>query len=263
MERDYWQRQTKDAPLFPDLAWSRPENRQQAGKLLIVGGNSHGFAAPAEAYQEVMKAGIGTSRVLLPDGLKKTVGRVFEAGEYAPSTPSGSFSQKALDELLLQSNWADATLLAGDFGRNAETAILLEKFLEKYSGQVTLTKDAIDYITSSPLTVLHRQQTLLVLSLSQLQRLATASRYPMAISFSMDLLHLVDWLHSYTGHYAPYIIVKHLEHICVAVKGRVSTTKLEIEIPLWRLTTASHAAVWWLQNQTKPFEALTNAVLPS
>ena len=58
----YWQRQEPGEPLFPDLLWSRPENRQFAGKLLIMGGNAHGFAAPAEAYAHAEKAGIGVAR---------------------------------------------------------------------------------------------------------------------------------------------------------------------------------------------------------
>jgi hypothetical protein len=29
--------------------------------------------------------------------------------------------------------------------------------------------------------------------------------------------------------------------------------------PVWRIETAATAAVWWLQNPSKPFEALTTA----
>src|SRR4051812_45465462 len=132
--QEYWQKQAATEPLFSDLLWSRPENRAHAGKLLIVGGNAQGLAAPAAAYSAATEAGIGTARVLLPDSLQKTVGRVFEAGEYAPSTPSGSFSRNALAELLAMSNWADGVLLAGDFGRNSETAIMLEQLVAKYEG---------------------------------------------------------------------------------------------------------------------------------
>ena len=131
MDKSYWHKQTTDKPLFPDLAWSRPENKRQAGKLLIVGGNLHGFASPAEAYAESVRAGVGTARAMLPDCLRKIVGVLIENAEYAPCTPSGSFSQKALSEVLDPSNWADATLFAGDLGRNSETAILIEKFLAK------------------------------------------------------------------------------------------------------------------------------------
>src|SRR4051794_28288010 len=109
MDRTYWHKQSASKPLYPDMLWSRPENKRQAGKLLVVGGNAHGFAAAGEAYAEALAAGVGTARVLLPDSLQKTVGRVFEAGEYAPSTPSGSFGRRALAELLAMSQWADGT----------------------------------------------------------------------------------------------------------------------------------------------------------
>lgn len=259
MDKSYWHKQT-DKPLFPDLEWSRPENRSQAGKLLIVGGNLHGFAAPAEAYSAATKAGIGTARVLLPDAMRKTLGSVLENGEFAPSTPSGSFSQKALDELLAQSAWADSVLLAGDLGRNSETAILLEKFLQKSSLPITLTKDTVDYVTSAPQTILNRTDSLLVLSLSQLQRLSLAAKTASPIKFSMDLLHLVEWLHDFTSTYKPYLVVKHLDHLFVAVNGQVSTTRLQTPRPVWRVVIAARASVWWLQNPTKPFEALTIAV---
>jgi ADP-dependent NAD(P)H-hydrate dehydratase / NAD(P)H-hydrate epimerase len=259
MERNYWQRQ-QDGPLFPELEWSRPENRATAGKLLIVGGNLHGFAAPAEAYIAAVRAGVGTARVLLPNAIQKIVGNVLENGEFAPSTPSGSFSQQALGDILMHANWSDGVLLAGDLGRNAETAILIEKFLAKSPLAVTLTKDAIDYITAASQSVLHRRQTLMVLSFSQLQRLTMAARFPQALTFSMDLLHLVEWLHAFSTAYSPSIIVKHHDQLLVAVNGQVSSTKITGDIPIWRVKTAAIASVWWLQNSQKPFEALTTAM---
>jgi hypothetical protein len=245
--------------LFPDLLWSRPENRNQAGKLLIIGGNAHGFAAAAEAYAAASGAGIGTARVLLPDSLQKTVGKVLEAGEYAPSTPSGSFSRQALAEALAMAGWADGVLLAGDFGRNSETAVMLEQLLEKYSGQLTLTKDAADYFAKAPAKLLDRSETLLVLSFAQLQKFAAGARFTTAFTFNMDLLRLVDALHEFTEKHQAGIVVKHLDTIFVAVNGEVSTTGFESDI--WCINTAAKASVWWLQNPSKPFEALTSAVL--
>lgn len=260
MQRDYWHKQTGDTPLFPDLLWSRPENRQHAGKLLIIGGNLYGFAAPAEAYQESLRAGVGVARVLLPDALQKTVGRTFAAGEFAPSTPSGSCSQKALAEFLSLSNWGDSVLLAGDLGRNSETAILLESFAEKFIGQLTITKDAADYFTSTPQKILERPDTTLVISLAQLQKLSSSAKFPLAFTFGMDLLHLVETLHEFTEKYQANIIVKHLDNIFVAASGQVSSTKFTEDTEIWRVQTAAHASVWWLQNPAKPFEALTCAV---
>lgn len=260
MEQHLWLKQPADKSLFPDLLWSRPENRALAGKLLIIGGNSFGFAAPAEAYSEAVKAGVGIAHVLLPDATKRLVGQVLETGDYAPSTPSGSFSQNALGELLPHAAWADGVLLAGDFGRNSETAVLLEKFISSHHGQLTITKDAADYFTPAPQALLARPETTLVVSLAQLQKLAMNVKFPHVFTFSMDLIRLVEALHELTLTYPVNIIVKHLANVIVASGGQVSTTKLESEKEIWRVATAGHAAVWWLQNPNKPFEALTTAV---
>jgi hypothetical protein len=263
MESTFWKKQDPSKPLFPDLLWSRPENRAHAGKLLVVGGNAYGFAAPALAFAESEKAGIGTARVLLPDSLQKTVGCTFMAGEYAPSTPSGSFSQKALAELLDVASWSDGTLLAGDFGRNSETAILLEKFLDKYLGQLTLTQDAMDYFVKTPAKLASRPNTLLAISFSQLQKFAASAGFTTAFTYEMDFIKLIDALHEFTLSYEPYIITCRDGTLFVAVKGQVSTTKPKEPQKVWRVSTAAHAATWWLQNPSKPFEALTTSVLGS
>lgn len=261
MTDTYWLKQTKEQPLFPDLLWSRPENKNSAGKLLIIGGNAHGFAVAAEAYSEALKAGVGTTRVLLPDALQKTVGRVFEVAEFAPSTTSGSFNQKALAQLLDLSQWADGVLIAGELGRNAETAAVLEKFLSKTSSLMTITRDAVNNFNSSPETVLARQNTAIVLSVAQLQKIAKEVKFPEPLTFDMDILRLVDWLHKFTAKFECHILVKHLRNIFVASAGQVSSTKLETDVKIWRVKTATHAAVWWLQNPSQPFEALTTSVI--
>ena len=257
---DFWQKQTSDKPLFPDLLWSRPEHKNSAGKLLVIGGNLHAFAAPAEAFSTAEKAGAGTVRVILPDATKKIVGRIMEHVEYAPSTPSGSFGQKATAELLELSMWADGVLVAGDLGRNSETAILLEKFISKYAGQLTLTKDAVDYVVSSPEVISKRQNTLLVLSFAQLQKLASQLGFDRAFTFDMDVLRFVDTLHQFTEQFPMSIVVKHLDQIHAGVNGKIVTTKLQEDLDIWRVKIAASASVWWIQNPTKPLEAIATSV---
>ncbi|HSX44628.1 MAG TPA: hypothetical protein VLF39_00745 [Candidatus Saccharimonadales bacterium] len=258
MDHTYWHKQSADKPLYSDLIWSRPENKRQAGKLLIIGGNLYGFAAPAEAFTVAEQAGVGMVRVLLPQALKKTVGKVLDASEFAANTPSGSFAQSALSEFLDQANWADGTLIAGDLGRNSETAIIIEKFLSKHAGHVTLTKDAVDYLTSNPAPLINRGNVTLVLSLSQLQRLVKALKYPQPITYTMPLLRLVDLLADFSQSYPINIMTKHYDQIMVAVGGQISTTPDVRDN--WQVKTAASSAVWWLQNPTKPFQALTTAI---
>jgi hypothetical protein len=265
MTQQYWQKQTPDKPLFPDLLWSRPENRLQAGKLLIVGGNEQGFAAPSEAFRSATRAGIGTIRMVLPDSLARLLGRsfgkAFDDVVYAPSTPSGSFSQRALGEFIHESKWADGVLAAGDLGRNSETAILLEKFAETYEGQLTLTRDAADYFISTPGNILDRPDTLFVVSMAQLQKLAIRTGQRTAFTFDMDIVRFVDALHDLTGEHPAAFIVKHHQSIFAAAGGQVSSTRLAADKQVWRVSTAASAATWWLQVPAKPFEALTTSLI--
>ncbi len=259
MQPDYWLRQDSK-PAFPELEWSRPETKLLAGRLLIIGGTSVGFAAPAEAYGLAVAAGAGSVRVMLPESLRRAVAKLFPEADFAPSTPSGSFAAQALAELLDASLWASGVLLPGDISRNSETTVLLESFLEKYQGQATLTRDAADIFCQQPFTILHRPDTLLVVAMGQLRRLGMEAHFPRAFTSEMGILPLVDGLHEFTKRFSLSIITKHQNQFIVAVNGQVSTTTLRRDQPIWRLSTASAASTWWLQNPTRPFEALTTAV---
>lgn len=263
MDTTYWHKQGSE-PLFGDLLWSRPENRLHAGKLLVVGGNAHGFAAPAEAFTAASQAGVGSVRTIMPDHIRPQL-KHFHAEslelDFVPSTPSGSLARSSLAELLAHSTWADGVLLAGDLGRNSETAVVLESFATKYSGQLTVTKDAADYFTSNAKALTSRPDSLLVVSLAQLQRLASNLHSPTPVTFAMGMIQLVDWLHDFTDNHKLMIITKHLDTIFVAVNGQVSSTKTNKDLEdSWRVAVASQAAVWWLQNPSQPFAALTTAV---
>ncbi|MBC7708399.1 hypothetical protein H7Y63_04190 [Polaromonas sp.] len=260
MDRSYWQKQTANQPLYPDLLWSRPENRAHAGKLLVVGGHAQGFNRPAEAFARAEQAGAGTVRVLLPDVLQKTLGRAFVGAEFGPSTPSGSFAGNTLGELIPLAAWADGILMAGDLGRNSETAILLEKFIDMHVGQITLTCDAVDYVVATPYPILQRDNTLLVLSFAQLQKLGVAIKYSNAFTFTMDLLHLIDALYELTKRYKMAIITKHLDTYVLAVDGKVVTSKAATAMPVWRLRVAAEASVWWMQNPSRSLESLATGV---
>jgi hypothetical protein len=281
----YWQKQGEKA-LFPDLLWARPEVKSAAGKLLIVGGHAQSFAAPAEAYSAAEKAGAGTVRVLLPDCLEKTVGKLFPAAEFAPSNPSGGFAMRALAEVLAAGQWADGVLLAGDLGRNSETTAMLENFASKYTGQLTITKDAADFFCTQPQSILTRyhsprnekttrdtslpgsfdfaqddkNRTLLVISLGQLQKLGQSLKLRYAFTSDLGMLQLVELLHELsTTHPNLYIITRHQNQYVAAVAGQLCTSPAPIEKPLWRVTAAASAATWWLQNPAKPFEALASS----
>lgn len=254
MDHTYWHKQEIDQPLFPDLLWSKPETKHTAGKLLIIGGNSHRFSSVAENYQTAITAGIGTVKVILPDVLRKIAG-TLENFEFAPSTPSGSFSQNALSVWLDNAEWADATLLTGDFSKNSETGIIIEKFLNKNPRAISLVNDAVDYVIPIATTYVNRPLTTLIANVEQLQKLATALSFYKAFKHNMNLMQIIETLHEFTLKYSIEIVTFHLDFMIVAINGQISTTKHTMQ------NSASLYAVWRLQNPTKPFQAITSSVL--
>jgi hypothetical protein len=253
-----WLRQTPSEPLFPDIVWSRPENKKLAGKLLIAGGSLHGFMAPANAFESAQKNGIGAARILLPDSIQKTLAKLLPEADFTPSTQSGSFSRQALGQLLEHAEWSDGVLLAGDFGKNSETVILLDSFVQKFHGQLTLSGDAVDYFIDSGSPLLSRNKTLITASLDQLQKLAKNNRPSTPILYKMNLHELVTVLADWTNSISGAFITNHADNFVVAYRGKVSTTHSKADKD-WQINLAACACVWWLQQPLKTFEALSCA----
>ena len=257
MDQSYWQKQTADKPLFPDIEWSKPERRDLAGRLGIIGGNKLGFAGVAEAYTVSLSSGVGAVKVLLPDVLKKTIPPVITDTIFAETTPSGSLAKNALTEMVALGDWATGILLAGDAGRNSETAIAYEQFLDAYNRPLTLTRDAFDLMKNNPNKLAERPETLLVISFAQLQKLFSGVYYPKVLTFSMQLTGLVEAVHKFTVTYPITILVLHKDYLIAAHGGNVTTTPWENPMAIWRGQVAAKAASYWLWNQKTPLEAVT------
>ncbi len=260
MQFDYWHKQTKGKALYSDIEWQRPETKSMAGKLLIVGGNKLGFAAVAQAYNDALAAGVGECRAVLPDALKPVIDKFALDCVYVPTNISGGMNKDALTPLEASAAWADAVLLIGDAGRNSETAILFETFLQRSSKPALITRDAVDLLRSSTPTLLERPNTTFVLSLAQLQKMLQSVYYPKTILFSMQLTTLVETLHKFTISYPVTLVVFHQNQLVVAHDGNVSTTPWEEVMMIWRGSVAAKASVYWLQNLNRPFEAITTSI---
>lgn len=256
----YWQQQPPGKALFPDIEWNKPEQRAHAGKLAIVGGNKLGFVSVGDAYTTAQNAGVGQVRVLLPNVLKKSVPPIITGVVFAPDNPSGGLSKEAAPDLHAFGAWADAVLMIGDSGRNSETAILYEDFLREYSGQLTITRDTIDLLLNSPELMVERDNTLLVVSFAQLQKLFTKVYYPKILTFSMHLQQLVETLHKFTITYPVAIVTFHQEQLIISSAGQVTTTPWDNPMAIWKGHVATKAAAYWLWNPSKPLEAATTSL---
>ena len=257
----YWSQQQPSKSLFPDIEWSKPEQRAHAGKLGIIGGNKLGFVAVGDAYTTATDAGVGQVRVLLPDVLKKSVPAALIDVAYADSNPSGGLARGAQGALHALGAWADSVLLIGDAGRNSETAILYEDFIRDYTGQLTIARDSVDLLANTPELVVERPDTLLVVSFAQLQKLFSRVYYPKILTFSMQLQQLVETLHKFTITYPVTIMTFHQNHIIIASSGQIITTPWEAPMAIWKGTVATHASAYWLWNPQKPLQAIATSLV--
>jgi NAD(P)H-hydrate repair Nnr-like enzyme with NAD(P)H-hydrate dehydratase domain len=260
LDNTYWKKQTTNKPLYPDIEWNKPEQRSQAGRLGIIGGNKLGFAGVGEAYGVATKSGVGEVRVLLPDVLKKTIPAAMTDVIFGATNPSGSLARDAHVEMEALGVWGTGILLIGDAGRNSETAILYENFLKDYAGPLTITRDAVDLIKNSTSTMVERPNTLLVVSFAQLQKIFQSVYYPKILTFSMQLAQLVETLHKFTITYPCSIMVLHKDYLIVAEGGDVTTTEWQNPIAIWRGSVAAKAASYWLWTPSSVLKAASASI---
>lgn len=257
---DFWQRQEIGKPLFEEITWARPENKRLRKKIVIVGGNSHAFMQTATSYQQVIAAGIGSCRVVLPDMLEKTVGKSLDDVVYLPSSPSGGFSSNGVATMHECSKWGNGIYFPGELGQGSETHIFLERFVGENKDSLVLTGDALDVFYEEPQTVFDRENTLLVLDLKQLQKTIPKLNIMLPITHSMGLVQLIEVLHRLTEDRESMLVTNHEDNTIVAMYGEVTTTRTTPS-DNWQLETASKAAVYFLQHPEKPFQAVTTSLI--
>jgi NAD(P)H-hydrate repair Nnr-like enzyme with NAD(P)H-hydrate dehydratase domain len=261
MDRDYWRKQSPGSPLFPDIEWQKPEQRALAGKLLIIGGNAHGFAAVAQAYQDATKAGTGECRVVLPDALKKAIDPLALDCVFVPTNASGGITKDALPAIKAAAAWADALLFIGDAGRNSETAIVYEEILRAFPDKLNIiTRDALDLIKSLWPSLLQRDNIVLIATFAQLQKIFQAVYYPKTLLFSMQLTNVVEALHKFSITYAAVVVVFHQNQLLVAKAGDITSTPWENPLIIWRGSVAAKAAVYAMQQQKVLLQAVTTSL---
>ena len=203
----FWQVQKPGQPLFSATAWNKPEQRTQAGRLGIIGGNKLGFAGVASAYSAARTAGVGEVRVLLPQALQSSLPPSMVEATFAPSNPSGSLARDASHPQLLD-----------------------------------------------------RPDTLFVASFAQVQKLLTSVYYPKMLTFSMQLLQLVDVLHKFTITYPTVVVTLHKDNLVIAHGGHVVTQQWANPMLLWRGEAAAHIASWYLWSPRQPLHAAATAI---
>jgi hypothetical protein len=260
MNTDELIRQDLLKPAFPDIIWNRPVTKSQMGNLLIIGGNIHELAAPALAYEVAGAVGAGELRVVLPSVVKPVVGPLALPCHFVDSTPSGSFSGKAEREIKsFILSWANMTLLAGDFGRNSETTLLLENLCTG-DHPLVIARDSLDYFMLHPHLLENRPNTIVVGSFAQIQKFtAKGLSEQHFLHHSMGVVNAAKVLSDFTSTHSIILVTKLDDDILVSVNGRTSATRTDSGVKIWRTKTATGLAVYGMQ-QGMTLESLTSGV---
>ncbi len=251
LDFEYWQKQGK-TPLFPEVDSWPPEQKRFAGKLLLIGGNKGSFFAVANVMQMAVKRGVGEVRVVMPKSLKGKVPSMPEI-IFAEAEVSGAFGKSALSEILLQAAWADAVVVVGELGRNAETSVMMAEFLKICDKPIYLMRDAVDAAAADVMNwSLNETPVTLLATVPQLQKLLRTMYYPKMITLSMPTNQLVETLHKFTLSFEMTIMTYHNEQIIMAQNGEVITASMHdtgfTPINLWDGKAVVDTAILQLWN---------------
>lgn len=256
---NYFRKQ--DKPLFSDLFWNLPEQKQ--GSMAILGGNSQSFAVVNRAVNNVSNDfPVREVVALLPDSLKNKLPPVPEL-MFFPSTESGSFAKSS--EIFHALSSFDYSLIIGDLSKNSETEVAVAEAVKNAQKPMVITRDAIDLLSSDMGEILMQEGVVLIGSMMQMQKVLRAMYYPKMLLLSMPLMSAVEVLHKFTLSYPATILTFHEGQVLVANGGEVVATKIEqtnySPISLWEGRLAADVAALNLFNPKKELQATAAAVL--
>ena len=80
------------------------------------------------------------------------------------------------------------------------------------------------------------------------------------LTFSMQLMQLVETLHKFTAIYPVTIVVLHRENLIVAHGGEVTTTKWDNPMAIWRGHPATRIASYLMWTPNQPLEAISTSL---
>ena len=247
MKHDYWLKQTSKQPAFPDVEWNRPQQASRAGRLAIVGGAGLHFFGVTSSFEAATAAGAGEIRVLLPDSLQRTIPRTVSETRFLATTPAGSISAEAATDLQAASSWSTVTLLAGDFGKNSETAVAITRSALAATSPLIIARDSIDLLMQDISSFISRPSTTLICSFAQLQKIFRQLYYPKVLIYPATL------------------VVFHAEHIMTAHAGKVVSQPWDTPMNIWKGTTPGVVAAYqaWASSDEERFHNTAAGLLAS
>jgi NAD(P)H-hydrate repair Nnr-like enzyme with NAD(P)H-hydrate dehydratase domain len=208
------------------LEWLIPEQRSKRGHFSVVGGDKNHITRVQETYSLLEAEKPASVSILVPKSWRKFLESNPDA-HFAEADNSGGFALAAEESITARIISSDGTIFPGDLGRNSQTAQAIERSIIKTTKPIVLSGDSLELIPN--LSLLNRENTILICNFGQFQRLAMAAKITPAVVSDMPHLKVIEVLHELTSTYPAAIVIKHFNWIIASQKGTVWRTKIENE----------------------------------
>ena len=244
-----------EKPLFPDIFWNRPLNRQTAKKLLIIGGHSKQFSQTQASYSAAKASGIGDAKVVLPESTRKYVKSVPDC-LFVAETKSGSLAKAAYPQIKAFIKESDGVLLAGESSINSETTSLMEHLLVETKKPLIISNELVATMLYRPQSLRSHPNRLVLAPTKLLLKLADALK--LAIKLQAGGLPAKNALLGALAADTKLDIILLGHELMVSSGTKTSVTNVDDFLPDMFGLTRGVFATFYLQHADK-FQALTTA----
>ena len=240
---------------YQDILWSRPTRR--TGRIVLAGGHRDGFADLQKTYVGFDIAGAADCRLVLPDKLSKLVGSL-EGVSLVPSTPSGSIAKDAVAELVHLANEADLISIGPDLSNNSETTLAMQRVIAETNASIVIPPTSTEQLMSEVAEWRTKSKLMIFMNSKQLYKLAAKLAVNTTIPLNVTNEALLEIAAAVSNEYQPVIIVITQDALIYSVNGRAQILKVKLQSDDYGALTGVFG-LFWLQNQSTPFDALEAA----
>lgn len=249
-----WQKQD-DQPLFPDILWSRPEQKAAKAKVLIIGGHYGGFEQVSKAAAFCESFGVGILKVILPDKLAKSFAFANDGFLFVPSTAEGELSLEAQEPIAEQLKSSDVVILPGDLGNNSQTSRVLTDLALKSTKKIVIYGDACKQLYSDINKILSRDNTAFVLEPGYLQQVLDKSTQAIAVTSSTGVIEAAQRLTELTNQIRASIVTQINQKVLAATDQEVVVSSSFPDL----LDIACRVAILSAEHQSMDMPTLASA----
>lgn len=227
--------------LLAKFAWEKPERKDQAGSLIVIGGVSLKLKEVDTVFKSARACGIGYIYALVPESLAKVFKR--EDPYLVPVNYDGYYGLTESGQKTFSEEFALAdSLILADIGKSSATEHKLALQISKSFKPVIITDSAINLLLSYHAELLTNPRITIILNFQNLQKLIKASGLQLqsALLSTQNLRSKLELLDQFSSQITANIIL--------IDEGRALSTSgnyyLNLELTKEPLQLAAHFAAW-------------------